>query len=192
MRRDLARRELASSAPGRRPSSTASRCAADASAATSGGMLASVAARRAAALATSSSLPRPRSSAHSREVQRLALESEIRARDRQPLLRAAQVEIVARDFGRDEHLRVAQIRFGRLGVGAGGFRAAAHAAEQVELPERRDADVVRLDRRPARREARLLRRCSRCARPRRHVRASARGARRRAARATRRRARPRS
>ena len=77
--------------------------------------------------------------------ERLALKVEIRARDAQPLLRAAQVEIAARDLGRDEHLRVAQIGFGRRGIGARGLRAAAHAAEQIELPECGDARVVRLD-----------------------------------------------
>ena len=77
--------------------------------------------------------------------ERLALISEVRARDAQALLRAAQLEIVARDLGRDEHLRVAQI--GRRGVGVRGrsLDAAAHAAEQIELPERREPGVVALD-----------------------------------------------
>ena len=93
---------------------------------------------------------------HAREAQRLALRVEIRARDREPLLSAAQVEVRARDLGRDEHLRVAQIRFRRLRVGARGLRAAPHAPEQIELPERRDADLVRLDRDSIRREPGLL------------------------------------
>src|SRR5262249_36646172 len=95
--------------------------------------------------------------AHAREVQRLALRVEIRARDDEALLRAAQVEIRARDFGRDEHLRVAEVRFPRLAVRGRGLRAAPHSAEQVELPKRRERDLVRLDLEPFGAEARLLR-----------------------------------
>ncbi len=92
-----------------------------------------------------------------REVERFALKVEIRARDPQALLRAAQVEVAARDLGRDEHLRVAQVGFGRRGVGGRGLCTAAHAAEQVELPECGEPDVVRFDVDALVAEARLLR-----------------------------------
>ena len=68
---------------------------------------------------------------HAREAQGLALRVAVRARDDETLLRAAQVEISARDFRGHEHLRVAQIRFGGLGVGGGRLDAAPHAPEQV-------------------------------------------------------------
>ena len=82
---------------------------------------------------------------HARELQRLLLIARVRARDAQALLRAAQLDVVARDLGRDEHLRVAQVRDGGIGLGTRGFDAAAHAAEEIELPQRREACVVALD-----------------------------------------------
>src|SRR5262249_42112018 len=91
-----------------------------------------------------------------REIERLALILEVRARDREALLRAAQLEIVARDFCRDQHLRVTQARVGRAGFGAGGFHAAAHSAAQIELPQRRETDFVALDVEPLVAETGLL------------------------------------
>ena len=82
---------------------------------------------------------------HAGEVERLLLIPQVRARDGQALLRAAQLDVVARDLGRDEHLRVAQIRDRRVGLGARRFDAAAYAAEKVELPQRRKARIVTFD-----------------------------------------------
>ena len=47
---------------------------------------------------------------HARELERLLLIAQVRARNGRALLRAAQLDVVARDLGRDEHLRVAQVR----------------------------------------------------------------------------------
>ena len=70
---------------------------------------------------------------HTGEIERFSAVAQVLLRDAQPLLHAAQLDVVTRDLGRDQHLRVVQVRDGRVGIGARGLDAAAHAAEEIEL-----------------------------------------------------------
>ena len=80
------------------------------------GIVASVADNCACARDVSSCVPRPASSRAVRDAQRLALILGVALCDFEPLLRAAQLEVVARDFSRDADLRAVHAGFGRLHV----------------------------------------------------------------------------
>ena len=60
----------------------------------------------------------------------------------QPLLRAAQLEVVARHFGGHCHLHRLQVVALRLQVRMRGLGTAAHATEQVQVPGRIEAGRV--------------------------------------------------
>ena len=93
--------------------------------------------------------------AHLRQIQRRLLVRDVAARDVELLLLATQFEVGARDLRRDDDLRVALRGFDSAELRVAGFEAAAHAAEEVELPERVEAGVVVL--RLARRDRRVSR-----------------------------------
>ena len=76
-------------------------------------MLASIAATRAAALATSCSSPMPASRRTCRQPQRLPLVGEAALGDRELLLQAAQLEVVARDLRGHAHPHVVERRVER-------------------------------------------------------------------------------
>lgn len=73
------------------------------------------------------------------DAQRLALIIGIALRHVVLRLRAAQLEIIARDFGDDAHLHAAQIGLDRLFVRLARFDFAAHTAPQIDFPKRIDA-----------------------------------------------------
>ena len=79
---------------------------------------------------------------HLRQIERRLLVGHVAARDIELLLLAAQLEVGARDFRRHDHLRVALRGFDGAELRVAGFEAAAHAAEEIELPERVEAGVV--------------------------------------------------
>ena len=81
---------------------------------------------------------------HLRELERRLLVRDVAARHVELLLLAAQLEVGARDFGRHDHLHVVQRGFLGAEIGTACFEPAAHAAEEVELPERIEARVVEL------------------------------------------------
>ncbi len=69
---------------------------------------------------------------------------DVAASDGQLVLCAAQLEICARHFRDDRHLRVVQIGLRPLQLGMRRFVFPAHAAEEVELPRRIEARIVKL------------------------------------------------
>ena len=77
-----------------------------------------------------------------RDAQGFALVVGVASCDFEPLLRAAQLEVLARDFRGDAHLGVVDRGFGRLHFRRACFDAAPHASEKVELPERIEACFV--------------------------------------------------
>ncbi len=79
-----------------------------------------------------------------RELERGLLVRDVAARDVELQLLAAQLEVGARDFAGDDHLHVLQRGFLGAELGLAGFEPAAHAAEEVEFPERVEAGVVEL------------------------------------------------
>ena len=79
-----------------------------------------------------------------REIERGLLVRDVAAGDVELQLLAAQFEVGARDFGGHDHLHVLQRGFLGAEFGTAGFEAAAHAAEEVQLPERIEAGVVEL------------------------------------------------
>jgi hypothetical protein len=80
--------------------------------------------------------------AHLGELQRLALVVHIAACHRELRLLTAQFEVRTGDLGRDRYLGVAQRGLGALHLCALRFDIAAHATEEVELPERIEPGVV--------------------------------------------------
>ena len=116
------------------------------SAARIGGSTASIAATRAAALATSCSSPMPASRRTVRQPQRLLLIDQAPLGDGLLLLKPAQLEVVARHLRDHAHAHIVEVRLEAVGVGGGRLHGRAHAAEEVELPERVEAKPIGADR----------------------------------------------
>ena len=98
------------------------------------------------ARATSRSVPLPAVRCGMRQRQDLPLVLDVGACDGELGLLAAQLEVVARDFGDDGHLGVVQVGHLAFELGVARLDAAAHAAEEVELPGGIEAGVVELRR----------------------------------------------
>ncbi len=60
------------------------------------------------------------------------------------MLRAAQLEIIARDLGQQAHQDIVQGSLGGITLRGAGLDGATHAAEQIELPEGVEPGVVEL------------------------------------------------
>ena len=76
------------------------------------------------------------------QTRAVPLGGEVLAGDLDALLGGAQLDVVARHFGRQRHQDVAARLHGGLQVGIGGLDAAADAAEDVQLPAGVKAGVV--------------------------------------------------
>src|SRR5207245_1815482 len=76
------------------------------------------------------------------ELQGLALVVDVAPRDCKLRLRAPELEVRARHLRGHRHLRIAQGGFRALSLGALRLDSAAHAAEEIELPEGIEARVV--------------------------------------------------
>ena len=90
------------------------------------------------------------------QPQRLALVVDVALGHIDAQLRAAQVEVITRDFGEQRHLRILQRRGARFGLRAGRFDRAAHAAEQIDLPAGIEAGAIAFGRHAIGGETRLL------------------------------------
>ena len=137
-----ARRAAATELSGDWPVNTPSRSMLRVTAASRSGIVASVAESCACARELSSCVPRP---ASRRAVVMRSVSpwlSALRCATARLLLRAAQLEVVARDFGGHADLRRVHARFGRLHFGRARFDLAPHAAEEIQLPERIEAELV--------------------------------------------------
>ena len=100
----------------------------------------------------SSSVPRPASSRACVSSQRLALVVDVALRDGELRLLAAQLEVGARHLGGHRYLGIAQRRPPRPRPAALlRLHVAAHAAEEVQLPEGIEAGLVEMRYRAARR-----------------------------------------
>src|SRR5436189_6040689 len=76
------------------------------------------------------------------DLHRLGLVSGVSTGDFELVLSAAQFEVVANHLGDDADEHIATSRFGRLRLRARGFGRATHATEQVQFPDRVEADTV--------------------------------------------------
>ena len=85
------------------------------------------------------------------DLQRLDLDLEIRLSDRETSLRAAQRDVVERDFGRDRHLDVAERRRARSERRLAHVQAGAILAEDWGLSARQ-SDAIRAHHEPERAE----------------------------------------
>lgn len=79
-----------------------------------------------------------------REIERFLLRLQIRPGDHEPLLKAAQLQIIASDFREQRREYVAPVFDTRGQVRRRGFDAAPDAAEDVDLPRGIKADLVKL------------------------------------------------
>ena len=107
------------SSPGRTPMSTARRCWRSASALAIGGRLASMPATRAAGAGDVLLFAEPGIATHLGQPQRLSLVRQAALSDRELLLQAAQLEVVARHLRRNAHPHVVDIGLEAVGVGRG-------------------------------------------------------------------------
>ena len=79
------------------------------------------------------------------EAQRLALVDQAPIGDRELLLKAAQLEVVARHLRRDAHAHIVDVGLEALGVRRSRPHLRADAAEHVDLPEGIEAGAIRRD-----------------------------------------------
>jgi hypothetical protein len=76
------------------------------------------------------------------ELERLTFTVQVLPGHLETLLGSAKLEVVARHFGGDRHLRVSIVGHLRTQVGPRGLHRAAHSAEQVDLPGCVEAEAV--------------------------------------------------
>ena len=78
------------------------------------------------------------------QSERLALVVGVARGDRELMLSAAQLEVVARDLGQQAHQDIVQGSLSGITLRGAGFDGAAHTAEEIELPEGIEPGVVEL------------------------------------------------
>ena len=90
-----------------------------------------------------------------RELLGVALQRQVRARERDLPLQAAQLDVLARDLSAQRHQRVAATFDGGIDVVIRRADDGIAAAEEVDLPARVEADLVEIGRVAAEERARL-------------------------------------
>ena len=78
------------------------------------------------------------------QSERLTLVVGVVPGDRELMLGPAQLEVIARHLGQQAHEDIVQGSLGGITLRGAGLNGAAHAAEEIELPERVEPNVVEL------------------------------------------------